>query len=354
MKIFSSEQAISLIHDAVAIFSPSRQEQAVAEYFVEQAAKAGWNSFRDEAGNFVAERGSGRPLICFLGHIDTVPGEIPVRIDDGILHGRGAVDAKGPIAAFFCGASSLPDTLPGTLRIIGAVEEETSTSKGARFAVNTYEKPDYLIIGEPSGGDTLTLGYKGRVHLSYHVKQETSHGASQHPSAGTLACHLFHLMDTVPEIATITATSPFYAVHKNVTALAARSDSLHETAEMQVDIRIPPDIDVEQLSRELTTLDVPGDITIDECLEAVRCPKSGPLVASFRKAIKAHGGAPRLSLKTGTSDMNIAVPAWKCPCLAYGPGDSNLDHTPREHLVLAEYEQSICVIQDALAVLTTK
>jgi LysW-gamma-L-lysine carboxypeptidase len=49
--------------------------------------------------------------------------------------------------------------------------------------------------------------------------------------------------------------------------------------------------------------------------------------------------------------MNIVGPAWNCPILAYGPGDSSLDHTPEEHLPLAEYGQAIVVWQHALAAL---
>ena len=42
--------------------------------------------------------------------------------------------------------------------------------------------------------------------------------------------------------------------------------------------------------------------------------------------------------------MNIVGPIWKCPIVAYGPGDSTLDHTPNEHLDLAEYERAINVL----------
>jgi LysW-gamma-L-lysine carboxypeptidase len=53
-------------------------------------------------------------------------------------------------------------------------------------------------------------------------------------------------------------------------------------------------------------------------------------------------------LKTGTSDMNVAGPVWGCPILAYGPGDSSLDHTPNEHLHLNEYWRAILVLEQAL------
>jgi len=68
----------------------------------------------------------------------------------------------------------------------------------------------------------------------------------------------------------------------------------------------------------------------------------------FRGAIRAEGGTPAFVMKTGTSDMNLAGPAWACPILAYGPGDSALDHTPDEHIDLDEYRRSIRILTRVL------
>ena len=46
--------------------------------------------------------------------------------------------------------------------------------------------------------------------------------------------------------------------------------------------------------------------------------------------------------------MNVVGPVWGCPILAYGPGDSSLDHTPEERLDLAEYERAIEVLRQVL------
>jgi LysW-gamma-L-lysine carboxypeptidase len=64
----------------------------------------------------------------------------------------------------------------------------------------------------------------------------------------------------------------------------------------------------------------------------------------FRVAIRKQGGDPRLLRKTGTADMNIYAEEWGCPILSYGPGDSNLDHTPHEHLSLTEFDHSVDVL----------
>jgi LysW-gamma-L-lysine carboxypeptidase len=57
-------------------------------------------------------------------------------------------------------------------------------------------------------------------------------------------------------------------------------------------------------------------------------------------------------MKTGTSDMNILAPVWGCPALAYGPGDSRLDHTPDEAIDLDEFWRGVDVLSTALQQLT--
>ena len=81
--------------------------------------------------------------------------------------------------------------------------------------------------------------------------------------------------------------------------------------------------------------------------------KNSRLVRAMLKAVRAEGGRPRFKLKTGTSDMNTVGPAWQCPIVAYGPGDSALDHTPEEHIDVEEYERAIDVLARALEILDT-
>jgi LysW-gamma-L-lysine carboxypeptidase len=81
-----------------------------------------------------------------------------------------------------------------------------------------------------------------------------------------------------------------------------------------------------------------------------RGDRANALVRSFVAGLRAVDPATPLGflVKTGTSDMNVVAPIWKCPILAYGPGDSMLDHTPDEHLDLDEYWRAILVLEAAL------
>ena len=64
----------------------------------------------DNVGNIIATKGAGDPCILLCGHMDTVPGQVPVRIEDGYIYGRGASDAKSPLIAMLLGASRISKT----------------------------------------------------------------------------------------------------------------------------------------------------------------------------------------------------------------------------------------------------
>lgn len=83
---------------------------------------------------------------------------------------------------------------------------------------------------------------------------------------------------------------------------------------------------------------------------AWRGDRNNALVRSFLGVVRTVDAAakPGFVVKSGTSDMNVVGPARQCPILAYGPGDSSLDHTPNEHVHLEEYWRAVQVLEAAL------
>src|SRR5690606_21771134 len=150
-------QTAEMLRGLVSIPSPSGEEAAAVDWLCQQMAALGYEAAPDGAGNAVGRRGSGDREIMLLGHIDTGPGEIPVEIVDGALYGRGTVDAKGPLATFVVAGAraALPDGV--RLTVVGAVEEEVMSSRGANYLAQTHPGPDAVIIGEPSGWDGIVL-----------------------------------------------------------------------------------------------------------------------------------------------------------------------------------------------------
>jgi len=159
-----TETGIELLEEMVSIPSPSTQERELGQWLVTRLRGMGFAARRDEVGNVVAFWGSGPREVLLLGHLDTVPGFIPVRREGQRLFGRGAVDAKGPLAAAITAVARQPAGAACRFTIIGAVEEEGS-SRGARHLVNR-RPPDQLVILEPSGWDAVTLGYNCLLYTS--------------------------------------------------------------------------------------------------------------------------------------------------------------------------------------------
>jgi len=53
-------------------------------------------------------------------------------------------------------------------------------------------------------------------------------------------------------------------------------------------------------------------------------------------------------VKLGSSDMGVVGPVWRCPIVAYGPGDASLDHTPEERIALDEYLTAVRILAEVL------
>ena len=334
--------------------SVSGNERAAAEVFIRHAASRGMAAEIDEAGNALAHRGpTDAPIhIVLLGHIDTVPGDIPVRLTDGILHGRGSVDAKGPLAAMLCAASIAQLSAGVRLTVAGAVGEETAGSPGARFLAAQH-RPHACIIGEPSGWDGVTLGYKGRLLATATADLPAAPSASGDPSAGDLVTAWWQGVLALVARHNHDRSGVFDTIQATVQNLSSTNDGLTSRASLGAGFRLPPGIAPEHLARALTTL-APEQVQIECAGGELACisDRNDPVVRALSNAVRETGATPRPKRKTGTADLNVVGPVWNCPIAAYGPGDSALDHTPHEHLALDEYDRSIGVLSRALTSLS--
>jgi LysW-gamma-L-lysine carboxypeptidase len=315
-------------------------------------AERGFRASVDDAGNAVGEIGEGPTHVVLFGHIDTVPGEIAVRVEKDDLVGRGAVDAKGPLAAFVAAATKPIAGLRVT--VVGAVEEESPTSAGARHRA-TLPAPDWCVIGEPSGWDAVTVAYKGRLAVRVALSRSARHGAAPGMTCSEEALALWSTVRAAAERRT-GDTDGFARLDCRLEGMSGgTSDGLVERAELRVGYRIPPGITTAELEAELrviATEHVGEATTLVERIgaeEPARTSRTTPLARAFVGAIGDAGGKVTFKVKSGTSDMNILAPAWGCPMVAYGPGDSRYDHTPIERLSLADYARSIRVLKSVLA-----
>ena len=344
MSIQTSE-ARELLVKLVRIPSVTGNERPCARQLADFFERHDREVWLDEMGNVRAPADDG---VLLTSHIDTVPGDIPVRVEQNdqgqdVLWGRGSVDATGPLAAMAVAAVRTGASF------VGVVGEEVD-SRGSRHVVEDREQaPEVVINGEPSGWDGITLGYRGILGGTYLATSESGHTSRPENNAIQDAMEWWQRVEDEFE------HDEFVPVFERVTCKpigfegGLSGDGLSVEATMDVQLRVPPEYTAAEV-REIADgcLDPAVEERVDwhDVVEPVMESPRTSLARAFRVAIRQQDGDPRLLRKTGTSDMNVFAQHWDCETVSYGPGDSDLDHAPDEHLVLSEYDRAVAVLED--------
>ena len=173
-----------------------------------------------DVDNLWARRGTRDPLLVLLGHTDVVPpGPLEAwtsppfepALRDGYLHGRGAADMKGSLAAMVTAIERFVDRHPGhdgSVAVLVTSDEEGPSVNGVRKVVETLrrrsERIDWCLVGEPSSadrlGDTVRIGRRGSLSGTITARGVQGHIAYPHLARNPvhdLARLLAKLADTV-------------------------------------------------------------------------------------------------------------------------------------------------------------
>ena len=339
------ENAIGFLHRMVKIPSPSGHEAELAHFMAGVMRELGYTVSRDEAGNVVGTIGdAGMPEIMLLGHMDTCAGDLEASFDGDRIVGRGAVDAKGPLAARVIAGARAASQMNGgcQVSVIGVVEEETPQSKGAVAIGRNRPAPRSLIIGEPSGWSAVVIGYKGKLDVRAVATVPATHPTAPVVKASELIAQAWQeLLEQLGDNATHTVFD-----RPAPTLTWIRGDLVKCAAEFSV--RTPHGFDHSALVAKLRER-LP-DVTFETIgsVAAVEADTTNVVCRALRTAIRAQGCAPRILRKTATSDMNILAERWSVGMATYGPGDSRLDHSDEEHITVSEYLRGVEVLTDAL------
>lgn len=357
----SPAYAIELLNRSLKEYTPSRAEASLANLLKDKSInELGFEKTNiDNVGNVIATKGSGRPVILLCGHMDTVPGRIPVRIENGYLYGRGASDAKSSLIAMLLAASEFPKQR-GTIIFAGVVDEEGNAT-GIKELVRSKSTIDYAIFGEPSGISNITIAYKGR----FAFRLTCDVGTSAHASAPWLA------KNSIEEVYDF-----WQAIQLELGRLDSRSDksnkvtcSLTEISggsshnvtpqkcKITVDIRIPTTNTSRRIQELVASIvkevsikkNVRATYRVEDMTEPFEADHTSPLVRALSLSIiDVCRKRPILLRKTGTGDMNILGNAFRIPVVTYGPGDPHSSHTVDERIRIAEYISSIEVYNTTL------
>lgn len=203
MKNPTFENALAFAADLIRIPSLPGEEDVVAARVMEEMEALGFDSVRSDAlGSVIgviAGRG-GAPPVMVSSHLDMVAAGDPAEweyppfgglIADGCLHGRGAMDIKGPLALQTYAAASLRGEAAGDIIVAHTVFEERGGWGMARLMESGEVKPAAVIIGEATHGD-IALGHRGRAELEVRI-----HGLAGHASAPERA---HNALDLVPAV----------------------------------------------------------------------------------------------------------------------------------------------------------
>ncbi len=177
----------TLLIQLLEIPSETGEEVSIGDFIIEQLNERGFDVQRqfveDERFNVVARKGKSDTWI--VAHMDTVPGQIPIKVTSECIYGRGACDNKQSIAGAILTGEQLND-----INLLFTVGEE-SNFVGAKKAQEEGIKGNFVIIQEPSRYKVLT-GYRGVIAFKITAK-----GTSQHSSLDGNDSAIHKLIDVI-------------------------------------------------------------------------------------------------------------------------------------------------------------
>ena len=308
----------------------------------------------DPVENLLAVRGSGGPRFAFAGHLDVVPpgpgwtaGPWSGEVRGDLLHGRGAVDMKGAVAAFIAAAERLPRT--GTLVLLLTGDEEGPALHGTRAIIDRMAERglalDACLVGEPTShtrlGDTVKIGRRGSVNVWIDVPGRQGHVAYPHLADNPIP----RLVAALAELDALTLDAGnawFQPSNLEATDLRVGNDATN-VIPAQASARLSIRFNDEQrgdalvdrvravIHRHAPAATVRGVVSG----EAFLTPP-GPLSASIAGAIERRTWlSPELSTTGGTSDARFL--SRLCPVIEFGLVNATM-HQVDEAVAVADLD----------------
>lgn len=357
----SSAYAIELLKRALEIYTPSRSEAQLANLIKEKCLDdLGFEKVNiDSVGNVIATKGNGTPRILLCGHMDTVPGQIPVRIDSGFLFGRGASDAKAPLISMLLACSEFKQR--GTIIFAGVVDEEGNAT-GIKELVKNNLSIDYAIFGEPSGINRITISYKGRIALKLTCDVlDSAHASAPWLSKNSIeeVFEVWKLLGAEISAKYDKTDNKSNSVSLSLTEISGGSSHnvTPQKCKVTIDIRVPNGVKCLEILNHLDTSirnisemrKVKITYRIEDMTEAFEADHSSPLVRALSLSILDVCKVRSVLLrKTGTGDMNVLGNSLNIPVVTYGPGEPHVSHSKDEKVEIQSYLTSIEIYNRAL------
>ena len=344
MKMPNSDE-VSFARGLLSAYSPSGRERAACMYLRRHLSGWGLRAWIDPVGNVMAEKGRGRPAILLCGHIDTVTGRESVKLEGDRMYGRGAVDAKGPLAAMALAARDYDGA--GKLIFCAAVGEE-SDSRGVCRLSSLPRIADAAIFGEPTGLRAAAFAHRGSMSLRLKITSPGGHSASPWGYENAVEKG-FSLVDRMRGIL-CSGKDRFSTPSMAITQMrgGGPGSRIPDRSSILLDVRFPPTWDVKGMFDRIREAagEAPAGYTyameVLEGTEPYVAEKDSVVVRCLREAVNETLNE-RLMLvkKSGSGDMGLVGRGWGIPVITYGPCDPRLSHTSGEYLEIRELNAAI-------------
>jgi LysW-gamma-L-lysine carboxypeptidase len=357
-----AKEQIQLLLGSLRIYSPTTKESSFASFLAEKMGRMGYSNVRiDRTGNVIGEIGQGKPRLLLCGHMDTVPGDLPVRRTHDAIFGRGAADAKSPLCALLFAGALAADS--GIRITFAGVTEEEGEGEGIEALTESPTPFDYAVFGEPGGASRITVAYRGRVALHVTVKTEGGHAGS--PWAYRSAFEEFNSMlsrlkeyERSKEVQGDRFRS--LSIVPTIVSAGSFENVVPSVCKATLDLRLPPSLRPSVTIAEIRSVaERSGDglgikIVPGKPTQAYEVDSASTLLRAFQRAIILRlKSRPGLIRKTSTGDMNSFAHRRHVECITYGPGVSRTSHTDGEVVQIVDYLNSIEVLKEAFRQLAT-
>ena len=357
------ERKIAICENVLSIYSPSGEEEKLASYIHSELISQGLAPRIDPAGNVISETGFGKKTLLLCGHMDTVPGELALKIEGTLLYGRGACDAKGPLLSMLFAFEEIarefrsnPDLASRGKVIFAGVVGEEKESKGLQELINQKLTSHAAIFGEPAGLGRVTIGYRGHIPVFLEISTREAHGSA--PWLGTNAIEVAY--DLYKQIKRTLVEN-----EKDTNSFSVAMTELHSgktqnvipgSAQATLDVRVPLGYTFDMVSSRIKKLGAKLEskhgcsirMTFGKHTEPYRAKLDSNVIRALnRSMLKLGFGKPSFVSKSGTGDMNTYALHFGNECVTYGPGDSSLSHTEKEAIDLEEIFDCSKVLKQA-------
>ncbi|MBE8190155.1 MAG: succinyl-diaminopimelate desuccinylase [Candidatus Thioglobus sp.] len=298
-----------------------------------------------EVDNFWAIRGSGSPVFVFAGHTDVVPvGEenawqldpFSATIKDGMLHGRGAADMKGSLAAMLVATERFVADFPnhsGSIGFLITADEEgpalDGTLKVCEYLQQKQQNVDYCLVGEPSStrvlGDVIKNGRRGSLNGTLTLIGKQGHIAYPHLASNPIHLLSPALSDLLAEV--WDAGDEYFPQTNfqvsNIRCGAGVTNVIAGTLEMVFNFRYSTQSTQKSLQERVCEIldkhQLDYKIDWQHSGEPFLTPK-GELVEACTAAIQSVKGIQaELSTAGGTSDGRFIAPILQAQVVELGP-----------------------------------